>query len=451
MGEDGTRAILDTTTRSNAGRMLLATLLLSTAAPSATAQERPRVKNPYGTAPEDTTTEDVTTDDVTPKDASDAPPRPADHEVPSGDEAGSTPAEEATGPWLDDAMKRPLKVPAQFEGPEAQTRLKPLHELKQTDDAGPSNRVEALDDLMASAQLSQEPYVPSPRAQSSSDFLLPSGLVEVGGELVFVTSRRRLGGDRIDFTDVGLLRLRARHAVGQHLELFAATHLLAKQPQSADEELWQEGFAGVRSPFGRWFAVELGGGGGPLLEERGYWWRFGSELLFKKPVEDYVRFQLGAGLAATGLSFRPRAAAPFWFEEVVTHAEVQFGEDEGGAWIGFDYRVPFAEAPTVAARAGSAERTLDVGTTLSLALGAILPVEDTGWDLFAVFAVIDRGELDDPNTQLPILDGGFDQTQLSAGVVRRIGETDPDERERRRRERRRRRGKLGPVVILEQD
>jgi hypothetical protein len=40
--------------------------------------------------------------------------------------------------------------------------------------------------------------------------------------------------------------------------------------------------------------------------------------------------------------------------------------------------------------------------------------------LFVDFAVIDRGELSDPSTRLPILDGGFDQRQVIFGVTRHI-------------------------------
>lgn len=38
------------------------------------------------------------------------------------------------------------------------------------------------------------------------------------------------------------------------------------------------------------------------------------------------------------------------------------------------------------------------------------------WDVYAVYAVIDRGELGKPETTLPNLDGGFDQRQLVVGV-----------------------------------
>jgi hypothetical protein len=42
------------------------------------------------------------------------------------------------------------------------------------------------------------------------------------------------------------------------------------------------------------------------------------------------------------------------------------------------------------------------------------------WDLYADFSVIDRGDLANPATRLPILDGGFDQKQIVFGMIRHI-------------------------------
>ena len=40
------------------------------------------------------------------------------------------------------------------------------------------------------------------------------------------------------------------------------------------------------------------------------------------------------------------------------------------------------------------------------------------WDLFAEFAIVDRGDMENPATRLPIMDGGFDQQQILLGVTR---------------------------------
>jgi len=69
---------------------------------------------------------------------------------------------------------------------------------------------------------------------------------------------------------------------------------------------------------------------------------------------------------------------------------------------------------------GLAQRSFDMGTTMGLSVGGVAEIEDTGWELFAILTVVDRGELEDPSTQLPVLDGGFDQTQVSLGVQHRF-------------------------------
>ena len=43
------------------------------------------------------------------------------------------------------------------------------------------------------------------------------------------------------------------------------------------------------------------------------------------------------------------------------------------------------------------------------------------WDVYAEYAVLDRGDNQAPRTMLPILDGGFDQQQLTVGIVRHFG------------------------------
>ncbi len=42
------------------------------------------------------------------------------------------------------------------------------------------------------------------------------------------------------------------------------------------------------------------------------------------------------------------------------------------------------------------------------------------WDIYVDLAIVDRGDLANPATRLPILDGGFDQTQVIFEVTRHI-------------------------------
>ena len=62
---------------------------------------------------------------------------------------------------------------------------------------------------------------------------------------------------------------------------------------------------------------------------------------------------------------------------------------------------------------------IDPQPRLDFHAGTVLSIVKE-WDLFADFAVIDRGDLSNPATRLPILDGGFDQKQIVFGVIRHV-------------------------------
>ena len=55
-----------------------------------------------------------------------------------------------------------------------------------------------------------------------------------------------------------------------------------------------------------------------------------------------------------------------------------------------------------------------------MALGALVGVTKA-LDLFVEISMLDRGDLEDPSTTLPILSGGFDQQRLLFGFNRRFG------------------------------
>jgi len=55
-----------------------------------------------------------------------------------------------------------------------------------------------------------------------------------------------------------------------------------------------------------------------------------------------------------------------------------------------------------------------------------LPEQPAQTDVWLRAAVVDRGDLAVPASVLPILDGGFDQQQLTLGVTYRSEERDPD-------------------------
>ncbi len=271
-------------------------------------------------------------------------------------------------------------------------------------------------------------YTPNPGDKTGRRLVLKSQHIELGGDMVFITSDQRVDAsgrlhEPLAFTDVGLLRLRARRSFSDWFELYAATSVLAKQPTAWDEAIWQGARGGARLAFADHFAFRLGAAGGRLFETRGHYWQAEPELQLKADVDQLLRFELGLGSTTTVMNASTNAAA-LWLSEVNSHAEMQFGSTSGAFWVGLDYAVPIASGPNASAPDETSGRFLEPPVRLGLQVGGVLSVSEAGWDAFAVYNVVDRGELDRPETTLPILDGGFDQTQIILGVQHRF-DSDP--------------------------
>lgn len=271
-------------------------------------------------------------------------------------------------------------------------------------------------EILQTGIASARSYVESPGSKFTDDFLLPSGVVEVGGELAFVTSGPALRGRDLDFTDLALGRVRMRKRIAEWVEVFLNVGGLVKQPKYTDEPVFQGGLLGFRVPFAKHFAAEVLWSAGPLLESAGLYWQAEQMILAKPRIDRSTRFQLRAGGAFTRLVFENAARPSLWMEQLVLGAELDLGEEKGGGWLGFDYRIPIASGP----RGEGTLAPFDPAVELGVQVGGILsPRSD--WDLFVSYSIIDRGDLSEPRTTLPILDGGFDQKQILFGVQHRFG------------------------------
>jgi hypothetical protein len=257
----------------------------------------------------------------------------------------------------------------------------------------------------------------SHRGVAQDYLVLPSG-GELTAQMRFVTADAMLDGQELKFTDLGLFGLSGRWSLFTKLEVAASVELLPKQPSFTEEKPWQSvGFA-LRSPLGRHIAIAVSGGGGHLMNHQGMWTGEALTLEWKKPVhEDFLAFDVQASVNGLGLASPDTSQSTAFLTEVGLRTTALFHEPKGhvGAWLGIGYSVPVqysGEDPIT-------EVAIDPQPRLSLHMGTVLSLVKK-WDIYFDFAIVDRGDRANPATQLPILDGGFDQKQIIFGVTRHI-------------------------------
>jgi hypothetical protein len=250
----------------------------------------------------------------------------------------------------------------------------------------------------------------------AQDFLvLPAG-GELTGQMKFLTSEAILGDTPLRFTDLALFGLAGRWSLLPKLEVHGEVDLLPKQPSDRSEKPWQSVAFGIRSPIGRRVAVDLGGAGGHLVGHAGMWLQQSLSIEVRKPIQrDLVQFDIKGGVDALALRAPNRDGALLTEVSVATSALFREPTGHWGAWLGLGYAVPLHASGTDPTTA----MAIDPQPRLDFHLGTVLAVAPA-WDLFADFAVIDRGDAADPATRLPILDGGFDQRQIVFGVTRHL-------------------------------
>ena len=261
-----------------------------------------------------------------------------------------------------------------------------------------------------------------PGAKFTDGIVLEGGRLELGGETTLVTSDAAFWDAPLDLTDLALLGLHGRGSLTGWLELFARTQLLTKQPAMLDESVFQGASLGARMALADRYALTTSVEGGPLLANPGWYGRAGLDLSTKQRIDDVVRFELRAGYRYTGLQFDPSPERDFQLHELMLGAQAILGRRDGGGLVGLEYRLPVTSGPDAAVADPVTPQRLDPGVQLDVHIGGLVSVGDArNWDLYAIYTFIDRGEAADPSTMLPIIDGGFDQQQLTVGVQHRFG------------------------------
>jgi hypothetical protein len=257
----------------------------------------------------------------------------------------------------------------------------------------------------------------SHRGVAQDYLVLPSG-GELTAQMKFLTADAMLDGGELKFTDLALFGLSGRWSLFTKLELAASVQLLPKQPSFTDEKPWQSVGFSLRSPLGRHVAIALAGGGGHLLQHQGMWVGESLTIEWKKSIsEDFLAFDVQAGVNGLGLSSKNTTDSTAYLTEASLRTTALFHEPRGhwGGWIGIGYALPVQSS----GRDPTTEMPIDPQPRLDFHMGTVLALVPK-WDIYIDFAIRDRGDRENPETRLPILDGGFDQKQIIFGITRHI-------------------------------
>lgn len=253
----------------------------------------------------------------------------------------------------------------------------------------------------------------------------PEAKLELGGELGasldFLTRDRAPGERALDFTDVVLFRVHGLVAVGKHAEMFAGIDLLPKQPSYTRDRIWQGALLGMRSSFGKVLSAYLRGQGGPGLDRDGSWISGEAAAQAKVMLAERTLFwESTFGGTYTKLFPDRPLGREFWQTELLAQTGVAIRERRGvfAAWLTFGFHFPLVGRPEPTS--DPTVRALDPQVRVGVQLGMLVGVTKA-LDLFVEWSTLDRGELEEPNTTLPILSGGFDQQRLLFGFNRRFG------------------------------
>jgi hypothetical protein len=124
----------------------------------------------------------------------------------------------------------------------------------------------------------------------------------------------------------------------------------------------------------------------------------------------------------------PKDDPTLWNAELLVQTGIAIREKHGffAGWLNFGFHFPLADEGRIAVPVPGATpamttmQDLDPQTRVGVSLGALIGVTK-GLDLFLELSILDRGDLANPTTTLPILEGGFDQRRIVFGFNRRFG------------------------------
>lgn len=250
---------------------------------------------------------------------------------------------------------------------------------------------------------------------------------EVGASLDFVTRDSAPDQRAFKFTDVVLFRLHTLIAVGKQTEIFGGVDLLPKQPSDTNESKWQTAMLGTRYTMSKHVSVYARGQGGPGIDRSGMWLAGEAAVQTRMHLAERVLFWESA-VGAEHTRLYPEDDARLWNTELLAQTGIALREKHGyfAGWLNFGFHFPLAHRGRMAVPVPGATpdvtmmENMDPQTRVGVSIGALIGVT-RGLDLFLEISILDRGDLANPTTTLPILEGGFDQRRIVFGFNRRFG------------------------------
>jgi hypothetical protein len=262
----------------------------------------------------------------------------------------------------------------------------------------------------------------TPRELLADQAVIP-GYWHLGTSLAFASPSGTPSNSGLNIPTTTRLAINGRTSLGESFEVAGGATLPPKQSEITDDPPLFGGYLMGRWAINRRQALYIRTEAERLMQitetrDDGAWaeaaagWDGRSFMDSHKLVSFAWNLGLGGGHAlATDAEKAP------WLAEAIAGIGMRFAfRPRGGPGMGFtagsDFRFPilsggdayWAEgAPTI-----NPQTRVDLYTTFFVSLS-------TGWDITATLAHRDRGEIDTPETILPVLGGGYDQQQILLG------------------------------------
>ncbi len=262
----------------------------------------------------------------------------------------------------------------------------------------------------------------TPRALLADQAVIP-GYWHLGTSLSFAAPSGVPSDSGLNIPSTTRLAIDGRFSLGKSFELAGGSSLPPKQSEITDDPPLFGGYLMGRYAINRRQALYVRTEAERLMQlsgprDDGLWaeaaagWD-GRSFMDKHKLVSFA-WNLGVG---GGRALATDAEQAPWLTEAIAGIGMQFAfQGRGGPGMGFtmgsDFRFPILSGGDAYWAPGAPQINPQTRVDLHVSLFVSL---STGWDITATLARRDRGEIDTPETILPVLGGGYDQQQILLG------------------------------------